>query len=80
MREPVRLVRELPLVDQQAGLGAAGPHLVEDLVERHLAVAEVRPSAEAQDEERGRHRARHDDLDLAQPSIVSGSRATTTGP
>ena len=40
--------------------------LLHDLVERHLAVAEVSAEVEAQDEEGGRHPARHGDLDLLQ--------------
>ena len=58
------LVRELALVDQQAGIGSAGLDLVEDLVERHRAIAEL-AHAHPQHEERGRQLARDGDLDIA---------------
>ena len=41
--QAVRPVGQLALVDEQPGLGAARRDLVDDLVERHLAVAELPP-------------------------------------
>src|SRR5689334_5145022 len=55
-------VGELTLVDQQAGVRPARLDLVEDLVERNFAEAEV-AKEESQDEERRRHPAGHRDLE-----------------
>ena len=63
----------------QAGVGAAGRHLVQDPVERQLAVGEL---AEHEPQRRNAVviRPGHGDLDVAQLLDVSGSRATTIGP
>ena len=68
--EPVLRVRELALVDEEPRRGLAALDRVEDLVERHLAVAEVAAEAEPQGEERRGQPARDGDLDLAQ--VVHG--------
>ena len=56
-------------MDQQARVGAARHDLVDDLVERHLAVAEA-ADAHAQDEEGRRQLAGHRDLDVAQVGLA----------
>jgi hypothetical protein len=56
--EAVAAVGELPLVDDQAHVGPALAHLVEDAVERHHAGGDA-GSEEAQGEAGGGERARH---------------------
>ena len=52
-------------MDDEADVRVARLHLVEDLVERHLAVAEV-ADRHAQDEERRRHATGDGDLEVGQ--------------
>ena len=66
-------------MDQQAGVAVPLADLVEDAVERRLAVLEV-AEVEPQHEERRRHLARHGDPHPASCSFDIGSRATTIGP
>ena len=63
--QSVLLVGELALVDHETGVGAPRRDLVEDPVERQLAVGEL-PEREAEGEERRRHPAGDDDLGVAQ--------------
>ena len=58
--QPFVLIRQLALVDQQAGLGAAVEHRLTDLVERHDDVLEVR-FVDPQRQVGGRQRARNRD-------------------
>ena len=63
--QAVGLVGELAFVDDEAGVGAARGDLVQDPVERQLAVREL-AEREPSGEEGGRHPPGHDDLCEAQ--------------
>ena len=65
--------RELPLVDQEAVVGAAGSNLVRDLLEGQLAKRDL-AEREPERQERRCHGPRHDDLLAAQ--IVERRRLT----
>ena len=69
--QPFALVRELALVDHEAGVGAARGDLVEDAVERQLAVPDL-AEREAERQEGGRRQSGHDDLVLAE--LLQGQR------
>ena len=64
--QPSAAVGQLALVDEQPRVGAAGLHLVDDLVERHLAVAEARRGTAAGRGTPSSARPGIDDLDVAQ--------------
>src|SRR5439155_11351103 len=64
--EPDALERQLPLVDHEPRVAAAGAHLVEDPVERHRPARERSAERHLEDEKRGRVLSRYCDLDLPQ--------------
>ena len=63
--QPLVGIRQLTLVDDEADVGVARLHLVEDLVERHLPVTEV-ADRHAEHEERRRHASGHRDLEVGE--------------
>ena len=77
--EPLGPRTSAALVDEQPGVRAPGLHLVDDPVERHLAVREV-AERHPQDEERRRHPSGTAISTSAARARVSGSGATTIGP
>jgi hypothetical protein len=64
--EPMVAIRQLPLVDEHAGLCAPCRDLLLDDVERQHAVCELAAERHLQHEEGRRQRPRHHDLRLAQ--------------
>ena len=66
-------------MNEEAGVRPTIQYLLHDPIERNLPVAEV-AEAETEDEEGGRHAARHRDLTSRRSERVSRSRATSTGP
>ena len=71
--QPFVLVRELPLVDQQSGLGLAVEHRLLNLIERHDDVLEVR-LVDAQREVGRRERAGNRDAAALHAVRARGSR------